>query len=53
MSKKPKLKIIPLGGIDEIGKNMTVLECEDDIIVDGLRVHLPQGGYAGNRPGDP
>lgn len=28
-----KLKIIPLGGIEEVGKNMTVLECNDDIIV--------------------
>lgn len=33
MTNKPKLKIIPLGGIDEIGKNLTVLECEGDIIV--------------------
>lgn len=28
-----KLRIIPLGGVDEIGKNMTVFEYEDDIIV--------------------
>jgi len=28
-----KLKIIPLGGLDEIGKNMTVYECGGDIIV--------------------
>lgn len=28
-----KLKIIPLGGLGEIGKNMTVLEYENDIIV--------------------
>ena len=33
MANKPKLKIIPLGGIDEIGKNITVFECEGDIIV--------------------
>jgi len=33
VTNKPKLKIIPLGGIDEIGKNITVLECEGDIIV--------------------
>ena len=30
---KPKLKIIPLGGLGEIGKNMMVMEYEDDIIV--------------------
>ena len=28
-----KLKIIPLGGIGEIGKNMTAFEYEDDIVV--------------------
>ena len=33
MSSKPKLKIVPLGGIDEIGKNITVFEYENDIIV--------------------
>ncbi len=33
MSEKPKLKILPLGGIDEIGKNITVFEYGDDIIV--------------------
>lgn len=29
----PKIKIIPLGGLGEIGKNMTVFECGTDIIV--------------------
>ena len=28
-----KLKIIPLGGLNEIGKNMTVLEYGKDIII--------------------
>lgn len=28
-----KLKIIPLGGVGEIGKNMTVLEYGNDMIV--------------------
>ena len=32
-SKKSKLKIISLGGLGEIGKNLTVLEYENDIIV--------------------
>ena len=30
---KPKLKIIPLGGLGEIGKNMMVVESGEDIIV--------------------
>ena len=30
---KPRLKMIPLGGLGEIGKNMIVLEYEDDIII--------------------
>jgi ribonuclease J len=30
---KSKLKVIPLGGLGEIGKNMTVIEYEDDIII--------------------
>ena len=33
MAKKSKLKVIPLGGLDEIGKNMTVFEYGNDIIV--------------------
>ena len=33
MTNKSRLKVIPLGGLSEIGKNMTILEYEDDIIV--------------------
>ena len=33
MATKDKLKILPLGGIDEIGKNITVFEYGEDIIV--------------------
>ncbi len=33
MENTPKLRIIPLGGVDEIGKNMTVFEYDRDIIV--------------------
>ncbi|MBE5781716.1 MAG: ribonuclease J [Clostridiales bacterium] len=33
MAQSPKLRIIPLGGVDEIGKNMTAFEYEDDILV--------------------
>ncbi|MDD2648129.1 MAG: ribonuclease J [Eubacteriales bacterium] len=33
MAISKKIRIIPLGGVDEIGKNMTVIEYENDIIV--------------------
>lgn len=39
---KPKLKIIPLGGLSEIGKNMMVMEYEDDIIIVDAGLMFPQ-----------
>lgn len=33
MPKKQKIKIIPLGGLNEIGKNMTVIEYGNEMIV--------------------
>jgi ribonuclease J len=33
VASQSKIKIIPLGGVDEIGKNITVLECGNDMIV--------------------
>lgn len=33
MPESSKLRIIPLGGVDEIGKNITVVECDNDIVV--------------------
>ena len=33
MAKKEKLMVIPLGGLGEIGKNMTAICYGDDIIV--------------------
>ena len=33
LAEKQKLKIIPLGGLDEIGKNITVLEYGKDMLV--------------------
>ena len=32
-STKSKLRVIPLGGLSEIGKNMMVMEYENDIII--------------------
>ncbi len=41
---KSKLRILPLGGLGEIGKNMTVVEYEDRIVVVdvGLRFPTPE-----------
>ncbi len=36
-----KLRIIPLGGLNEIGKNMTAIECGDDIIVIDCGIAFP------------
>ncbi|MDR3207277.1 MAG: ribonuclease J [Oscillospiraceae bacterium] len=42
-----KLKIIPLGGLNEIGKNMTVYECAGDIIVVDCGVAFPDSDMFG------
>ncbi len=31
--RKPPVRIIPLGGLNEIGKNLTVFECQNDMII--------------------
>ena len=45
--KKPTIKIIPLGGIEEIGKNITVFEYEDDIIVVDCGLEFPTDDMLG------
>ena len=45
--KKPKLKIIPLGGLHEVGKNITVFEYEDDIIVVDCGLSFPEDDMLG------
>lgn len=39
---KSKLKVIPLGGLSEIGKNMMVMEYEDDIMVIDVGLMFPE-----------
>lgn len=39
---KPRLKIIPLGGLSEIGKNMMVMEYENDIIIIDVGLMFPK-----------
>ena len=45
--KKENLKIIPLGGIEEIGKNMTVFEYGNDIIIVDCGVAFPEDDMLG------
>lgn len=46
-SKKDKLMIIPLGGLGEIGKNMTVFQYGDDIIVLDAGLAFPENDMPG------
>jgi ribonuclease J len=39
--KKPRLRVIPLGGLDEIGKNMTVFEYGDDMVIVDAGIMFP------------
>ena len=45
--KEPKLKIIPLGGLHEIGKNITVFEYENEIIVVDCGLSFPEDDMLG------
>lgn len=45
--KKNKLKIIPLGGLGEIGKNITVIEYKDDIVVIDCGMSFPEDEMLG------
>lgn len=45
--KKRKLKVIPLGGLGEIGKNITVFEYGDDIFVVDCGIAFPEDDMLG------
>jgi len=45
--KQPKLRIFSLGGLNEIGKNITVFECENDIIVVDCGIGFPDDDMLG------
>ena len=43
----PKLRVIPLGGLDAIGKNMTAFECGDDLILVDAGLMFPDDEHVG------
>ena len=45
--KKSNLKIIPLGGLEEIGNNMTIFEYEDEIIIVDCGLEFPTDDMLG------
>ncbi|KAB3537345.1 ribonuclease J [Alkaliphilus pronyensis] len=48
MGRKPtKLKIIPLGGLNEVGKNMTAFEYKDEILVLDCGLSFPEDEMLG------
>ena len=44
---QPRLRVIPLGGLSEIGKNMMILECQEDIIIIDAGLMFPEEGMLG------
>lgn len=46
-TKKTPLKIIPLGGLNEIGKNLTVFECGNDIFIVDCGLAFPDSELLG------
>ena len=45
--KQSKLKIIPLGGLHEVGKNITVFEYEDEMIIVDCGISFPEDDMLG------
>lgn len=45
--KKPSVKIAFLGGLNEIGKNITLIECENDILIIDCGMAFPDGDMLG------
>ena len=47
--KKPdvEMRVIPLGGLDAIGKNMTVFECGNDMVLDDAGLMFPDDDHPG------
>lgn len=46
-SNKPSIKVIFLGGLNEIGKNITLFECGDDMFILDCGMAFPDGDMLG------
>lgn len=46
-SQKPAIRAYFLGGLNEIGKNFTVFECEDDMVIVDCGMSFPDGDMLG------
>ena len=42
-----KVRIIPLGGLDQIGQNMTLIECQDEILIIDCGLAFPETDMLG------
>jgi ribonuclease J len=45
--KKNKLRVMVLGGLEEVGRNMTVFEYEDDIVIIDIGLQFPEENMPG------
>ncbi|MDE6665449.1 MAG: RNase J family beta-CASP ribonuclease, partial [Ruminococcus sp.] len=45
--KRTAVRIIPLGGLNEIGKNMTVFECSNDMFILDCGLSFPDSDMPG------
>src|SRR3989338_2838678 len=41
------LKVVPLGGLEEVGRNMTFFEYGDDILIIDMGLQFPEEGMPG------
>ena len=46
-NERAKVKIIPLGGISEIGKNITAIEYKEDIVIIDCGLKFPDNDMYG------
>ncbi|MBU1178304.1 ribonuclease J [Patescibacteria group bacterium] len=47
IKQEPRLKIIPLGGLEEVGRNMTVFEYDRDIVIVDMGLQFPEEDMPG------